>query len=314
MKKILTLVAILLVTACGGGGGGSPTAPTAAPTPTIATIISLLISGCTSDDNFQCRATATLSNSTTQDVTTLATWSSSNSQIATISAAGVVSPLDAGNVEIRASYQGQNATRSVVLTRRRFLLDGRIRETAPSSATVVAGASMRIVDGTNAGATATSDGNAYYVFPSIEGGTFNVQVSKDGYEPLTQSVTLSANRNQDFFLTPVRRTINETLTGTISGGDAVCTDNITPKPCARFSFGVHHTDTAEAVLSWAGGTNDLDLELWRGTTRLASSLSASRNEERVSSSVVAGNSYQWRVVYYSGSTVQSFTLTVRRPN
>jgi hypothetical protein len=53
-------------------------------------------------------ATATLSDSTTEDVTAQAQWSSTNAGVATVSA-GLVRFLAAGDAEIVAAYQGQSA-------------------------------------------------------------------------------------------------------------------------------------------------------------------------------------------------------------
>jgi|SRR5438552_8600625 len=53
----------------------------------------------------QFTATATLMNGTTQDVTSLATWSSSNSTEATVSSSGLVAGVGAGTVTIQATYQ-----------------------------------------------------------------------------------------------------------------------------------------------------------------------------------------------------------------
>jgi len=53
----------------------------------------------------QFTATATLMDGTTQDVTTLATWSSSNSSDASVSSSGLVAGIAAGSVTIQATYQ-----------------------------------------------------------------------------------------------------------------------------------------------------------------------------------------------------------------
>jgi uncharacterized protein YjdB len=53
----------------------------------------------------QFTATATLMDGTTQDVTSLATWSSSNSSEATVSSSGLVAGVGAGTVTIQATYQ-----------------------------------------------------------------------------------------------------------------------------------------------------------------------------------------------------------------
>ena len=59
-------------------------------------------------------AKATLSDSTTQDVTSSATWQSSDATVATVSASGVVTGVAAGTVTVTATYQ--NVSGSLLLT------------------------------------------------------------------------------------------------------------------------------------------------------------------------------------------------------
>jgi len=337
IRPAVSLGLSLFMVAC-GGGSSSPTAPTA-PAAAATRIITIegslafgdVVVGQTRDATITIRnsgtGTMTLSGITASGGATSQTTASPTT--GSIPAGGSLTitfrytPTGIGSISSTVTFTTDHTSGTNTLSlsgsgvadpAARYLLDGRVRESAPTSGTTIAGAVVRVVDGANAGASSTADGNAYYVFPSLLNGTFNVQVSAAGYETRTQSVQLTANRNLDLSLTPVLRVIDEVLSGTLSGGSTTCTDNIIPRPCQRFTFGVHHNGTAEAVLAWSAGVNDLDLELWRGTTRLASSAGVSRTEERVSSAVTAGSSYQWRVVYYSGSTVQGFTLTVRRPN
>ncbi len=81
-----------------GGGGGTPTATAVAISGTLA-----IPEGSTS----QLRATATLSNGSTQDVTQQATWRSSNSSVATVSATGLLTSVAPGTADISATYGSQ---------------------------------------------------------------------------------------------------------------------------------------------------------------------------------------------------------------
>lgn len=51
------------------------------------------------------KATATMADGSTQDVTSQSTWSSSNTTIATVSSAGVVTGVAAGAATVSAIYQ-----------------------------------------------------------------------------------------------------------------------------------------------------------------------------------------------------------------
>lgn len=58
----------------------------------------------------QLTATATLSNSTTQNVTTLATWTSSVPAVALVSVTGLVTAMGPGQTDVTATYQGKSGT------------------------------------------------------------------------------------------------------------------------------------------------------------------------------------------------------------
>src|SRR5438093_11044439 len=90
------LAALLMLMAIGCGSSTSPTTvSTVAVTGTAPAV------GASS----QFPATATLMDGTSQDVTTLATWSSSNVSAATVSSAGLVTGVAGGAVTIQATYQ-----------------------------------------------------------------------------------------------------------------------------------------------------------------------------------------------------------------
>jgi hypothetical protein len=61
----------------------------------------------------QLDAKATLSNGTVQDVTAVATWSSSNIAVASVTAGGLLQVLSAGSAQITATYQGVSGQFSV---------------------------------------------------------------------------------------------------------------------------------------------------------------------------------------------------------
>ena len=102
-------------------------------------------------------ATATLSNSTTQNVTSQATWQSSNQVVATVNS-GLVTALQAGTVDITATYQNVNGSvrltvpQPVVLI---YTLSGTV--TDGTSGGILPGIRMSITTGTNAGLSTTTD-------------------------------------------------------------------------------------------------------------------------------------------------------------
>jgi hypothetical protein len=84
------------------------------PSPTIVRLditgpINHMVPGATG----QMHAVVTLSDQSTSDVTTTATWSSSQPTVVTVSSSGEIHALAVGTVEIRASYAGVVATKTV---------------------------------------------------------------------------------------------------------------------------------------------------------------------------------------------------------
>lgn len=192
-------------------------------------------------------------------------------------------------------------------------LSGRVTETAPTASTAVAGATLTVSDGSNAGKSTTTDSGGNYSFTGLTRGGFTMNISASGFNSTGFSVDLTGDLTRNFNLAPSPRTITETLTGSVSGGSPTC-PIIVVKPCQSFSLPTHHSGTLSARLTWDNRNNDLDLEVWNGTNRLASSNDVGGTEEFISTNVSSGNSYTLRVIYYSGSTVQPFSVAVTRPN
>ena len=61
-------------------------------------------------------ATAHYSDDSTDDVTSDASWSSSDEAVATVSSSGLVSAVAAGTATVTASYQGQTGTSDITVT------------------------------------------------------------------------------------------------------------------------------------------------------------------------------------------------------
>ena len=81
------------------------------------TVSSVTVSGAapTVGSAVQFTATASLSDGTTQDVTSLATWQSSDSSEATVSSTGVVTAIAPGSVSVTATYQSVTGTDQITI-------------------------------------------------------------------------------------------------------------------------------------------------------------------------------------------------------
>src|SRR3990172_4038234 len=100
-KLLILLLLSVLVTSCGGGGGGGNGA---IPPQTLVSIAvtpnnSSVALGATQ----QFTATGTYSDNTAQDLTSLVSWTSSNTSIAAISNTGLATPVAAGTIIITAA-------------------------------------------------------------------------------------------------------------------------------------------------------------------------------------------------------------------
>ena len=115
-RSYLVLVSLCLAAAaCGSDSPTPPTTPT--PTPTTSAV-QVRAAGDASGtleagQTRQLVATATQSTGATSDVTQQATWQSSAAAVATVSAAGLVTAVGEGQVEISATFQSVKGTLGV---------------------------------------------------------------------------------------------------------------------------------------------------------------------------------------------------------
>ena len=105
---------LLLAAGCGGGESGGPTPP---PAPTVVSVSvtpasAVLLEG----DSVDLGASVTLSDGST--ATRNASWATSATTVATVSAAGRVSAVGAGGATITATIDGKSASASITVTRR----------------------------------------------------------------------------------------------------------------------------------------------------------------------------------------------------
>jgi Carboxypeptidase regulatory-like domain/Bacterial Ig-like domain (group 2) len=188
-RVIAMLLAASVASRCGSVGGAHPS-----PTPTVTAV--LVTSGGASaqtGQSTQLTATATLSDGTTQTVTTQATWGSTNTAVATVSSAGVVTFVAPGDVDVRATYQSVMGTLHFAVTAvtLRFRLSGVITDSGNQRG--VEGVLVEILNGPDAGRSTRTDANGAYSFADVVAGTFTVRVSKQPYEAVERQVTVSAD-------------------------------------------------------------------------------------------------------------------------
>src|SRR5437867_7404489 len=110
------LVVALLISALVGCGGSS----TSTPPPTKGTLTSIAVTPSGSTIAFgstqQFKATGKYSNGTSKDITSTVSWSSSSSGVASISGAGLATPVKSGQVTITATSGAISGSTTLTIT------------------------------------------------------------------------------------------------------------------------------------------------------------------------------------------------------
>ena len=194
-QQLRVALPVLLLAGCGGNSSSSSSTPSTPVAPT-ATVSSIAVSGNSPavGDTSQFAATATLSSGTTQDVTAQATWQSSDAAVATVSSAGVVRSMAAGEADITATYSGVRGSQrmrvAAALVPARTLT-GIITDDR-TGLPIVDQAEAQIMDGENAGKAGRVDANGRYAIPDLAPGTFMVRARATGYESRDHLVAMDA--------------------------------------------------------------------------------------------------------------------------
>jgi hypothetical protein len=116
----MALTVVLLGAAC-GGSDGSPTSPSTGGSGQSSTVTSITLgvpAAAQVGGTLQVAAFAQYSNLTAGDITRTATWSSSNTQVATLTSLGgfpAFQLLRTGTVTITAAFGGRSASQTVVV-------------------------------------------------------------------------------------------------------------------------------------------------------------------------------------------------------
>jgi hypothetical protein len=243
---IVSSVLALGVVAC--GSQSTPIAP--------ATVASVAVSGTAPSlgASAQFTATATLSNGTTQSVTSQATWASSNTSVATVTA-GTVSALTPGDSDITATYQNVTGRSHVTIV-------STVVPTHTLSGTVTDGTTGGILPNIDIQATdsagktlSTRTGSAgTYSIGGLAAGTITVTAAATSYESATQTVTLSADLRVDIVLKRV-----------------TCVFSVTPATFSFSSAGGPGTVTVRSQASgctWTASSSDAFLTITSGSSGL----------------------------------------------
>ena len=181
----------------------------------------------------QFTATATLTDGTTQSVTSQATWASSNNAVATVNSAGIVTGVAVGEADITATYQNVAGRSHIAVGRITFTLSGAV--TDGTSGGVLPGVTVQVVDAGGTTQSARTDSTGAYSIGGVASGTATVTASAVSYQTTSQSVSVSGNARLDFVLQRVSCAFTLSTTGLsfgTSGGTGTVTITSNATGCA----------------------------------------------------------------------------------
>ncbi len=189
-----------MISACSFGGNIGPTSATL---PLEALEISGVPPSGTVGDSFPVKAIATYVHGQTEDVTSKVTWSSSNEATAAV-LGSELTLVGAGSCEIRAALEQVSAAAPVSVDARppgRSTLSGIISDSVTRRS--LASATVRILDGPDAGREAVSDESGFYSLAALVQGNLTVRVTRPGYETSEGVAALAGDLHFDVSLRPL---------------------------------------------------------------------------------------------------------------
>jgi len=192
----------MLLAAC-----GSTSNTTATPaTPTAATPVAVGVSAtATTSTTSQLMAVASFADGTTQDVTTTATWQSSDSSMATVSATGLVTSVSGGTVDVRATFRTVVGTLRLSMASSpafRAAVTGIVLE--GSTRSVLRDARVVVSASPDAGMSTVTGAGGLFTLSGLSAGSVTLTVTKDGYQPSTNpGIAIGGNTNVELWLFPI---------------------------------------------------------------------------------------------------------------
>jgi hypothetical protein len=196
-------------------------------------------------------------------------------------------------------------------------LSGRVTESAPTESRAIAGATLTISAGPDAGRSTTTDIGGRYTFADLRSGAIVVDVAAHGYVGVSESIPLDTDMKINVGLKPERRIVDHAWTGKLAPSDGTCSDGAATLPCVIVAFSMHNAGSIDAQLSWsAGSAIDLNLSLFQTgvATPILRSASDGVTPESMAVMVSGGAHYELRVTYASGTVPADYKLHVVHPN
>jgi hypothetical protein len=204
-RAVLSTITALLIGCASSDTSPSTAPPVDTPPPPVITVTSVTVAGGSTGkvgETSQLAATAIMSDGSSQAVTSQSTWESTNTAIATVSAAGLAAFVAAGQADIKATYKSVTGLLHLAISplpTPHYNLSGTITDNSTGRSLVQT--TLLVVDGPDAGRSVQSDGTGRYAFTQLTAGTFTLKVTHPGYLDVARQVTLSSNLQLDVAMT-----------------------------------------------------------------------------------------------------------------
>jgi Bacterial Ig-like domain (group 2)/Galactose oxidase, central domain len=302
---LLALVSAVTVVLAACGGGGSTQTQTSNPPALLSIAVTPSTNTITLNATQQFKATGTYSDASTQDLTTVAIWSSSNTNVATISnlagAQGLASGIEAGVATITASSGSITGTASLTVS-------GVITPVLVSIA--VSPLTPTISLGMTQQFTATgsySDGSTRPITSTVTWSSGTQTVATVSNSSPNQGVATGVAAGMSI-ITATSGSVSGTATLTVTAATLV---SIAVAPVSpTIILGTTQQFTATATYS-DGSSGDLTTSVtWTSGTPRVATISNAPGTQGLATSAGEGNS---TITASSGSVNQSATLTVNAP-
>jgi hypothetical protein len=169
-----------LLVGCGAQSAPSPAAPT--PVGVGRVTIAGAPASFSVGETAQLTATAVFWDAHTQDVTTIATWSTTT-LACLVSRTGRVTAMAEGECQVQAAYEGMGGSADLkVGPSKTFRISGVIRERWAPREPPLSGAVVTLTSGPQAGRSTTTGTTGEYRFDGVPIGTLTLRVEAAGFE------------------------------------------------------------------------------------------------------------------------------------
>jgi hypothetical protein len=309
MKKLLLSIVVATLTVsigCGGsnssGGGGKVTLQSIQVTPAVTSVVV--------GTNQSFKATGTYSDGSTQDLTASATWTSSNTGVATIKSGGVTTCKSPGVTAITAKSHGVSGTSGLTVTAAPSTLTS--IAVAPANPSVVAGQVLQFT------ATGTyNDGRTQDLTSSVSWNSSDTNVASIASGGMATSknpgtTTITAKDNS----TGISGTTVLSVTGVLVSIDVTPPNpSIAPGTTQQFIATGHYSDNSSKNLTssatWSSvSTNVATISNSPGTQGLATALAPGTSTIQATSGSIVGSA----TLTVTGATLRSITVTPSNPD